>query len=221
MSSRVRSRLLQTMFHLLYTRLGFLHEVAGRTAYGPAWNGRRKHVIPTKRSRTLLDLGCGEGRLLSSIGVRQVFAVGVEPSRAMARRAGRRLATVVLATAQALPLQDGSVGHVVATYPGPWIIDPQTWDEIARVTEDGGRVDILLGGDIVRGRGSILRRRLLRLAYGGTNGTGHLPTLGNDQVIGEYVTKDDEWGTAVLWCGMRVSTKPERSSTDELDVRRN
>jgi len=126
---------------------------------------------------------------------------------------------VIQATAQALPLQAGSVGDVVATYPGPWIIDPLTWDEIARVTVIGASVQILLGGDVVRGRGAFLRKRLLRVAYGNSNAVDQLPTLGNDQIIGEYVWKEDNWGTALLWSGTREEAMPERSPTGEPEDR--
>jgi hypothetical protein len=137
------------------------------------------------------------------IETRQLFALGVEPSPVMARRATRRNVTVVQATSQALPIRSDSISHVVATYPGPWIADPRTWDEIARVTVPGASVEILLGGDIRRGRGSFIRSRLLRLAYGRGSEDGEMPVLGNALVTGEYVRHSDQWGTAILWEGAR------------------
>jgi hypothetical protein len=32
---------------------------------------------------------------------------------------------------------------VLATFPGPWITDPETWQEIERVLRPGGRVVVL------------------------------------------------------------------------------
>ncbi len=199
----MRRWLLQSAFELLYRRLGFLHETAGRVACGAAWDGRRRHVIPTVWSGTLLDVGCGEGRLLHSLDTRNVFGIGIEPSPVMAGRARRRHVSVIQATAQALPLQAGSVRHLVATYPGPWIVDPQTWDEIARVTEHGATIRVLLGGDIDRGRGAAFRSLLHRLAYGKSDATDNLPALGNQLIRGEYLWLDDEWGQAILWTGVR------------------
>lgn len=192
------------MFQLLYTRLGFLHEAVGRIVFGAAWNRRRLHVIPDDVSGRLLDLGCGEGRLLASIAGRQAQTIGIEPSTEMSRRAKRRGAHVIQATAQSLPLCSGTIRHVIATYPGPWILDQQTWAEIARVTTPDATIQILLGGDVSRGGGVILRRVLLRLAYGSGRGdVAHLPALGNRQIFGEYELVDDEWGQAIVWSGMR------------------
>lgn len=201
---RIRGRVLQLVFQLLYTRLGFLHEAAGRIAYGPAWNGRRLHVVPADPAGTLLDIGCGEGRLLRSITALHVFALGAEPSQTMVRRANQHGVSIVQATAQSLPVRSGAIQHVIATYPGPWIVDPLTWDELARVTTPGATVRVLLGGDITRGRRSLVRRRLLRLAYGGGGVRAEqLPPLGNEEVVGEYIFVEDEWGTAIVWSGIR------------------
>lgn len=204
-AARIRGRILQTIFQLLYTRLGFLHEVTGRVVYGSAWDGRRLHVLPADAAGRLLDIGCGEGRLLNAIAGHKQFAVGVDPSPEMTRRAHRRGVKVVRASAQFLPLLDDAVQHVIATYPGPWIFDAQTWEEIARVCAPGATVRILLGGDITGGRGAFIRSRLLRIAYGsGTVSSERLPMLGNEQVVGDYVVVEDTWGMAIVWSGNRV-----------------
>lgn len=218
MMTGIRRRVLEVIFGLLYRRLGFLHETAGRAIYGSAWDGRRRHVVPTDRNGVLLDVGCGEGRLLQTIHTHPLFALGVEPSPVMARRARRRNVAVVQATAQALPTRSGSVCHVIATYPGPWIADQRTWDEIARVTVPGASVQILLGGDIVRGRGSFVRSRLMRLAYGTTNANDQMPVLGNAQITGGYVHRDDRWGTAILWSGTRTVGSAERVGTEDSNA---
>ncbi|MDQ3548440.1 MAG: class I SAM-dependent methyltransferase [Chloroflexota bacterium] len=203
--SQTRARMLQGAFRLLYTRLGFLHEVVGGVVYGRAWNGRRRHVVPDELTGAVLDIGCGEGWLLASISNRGVQTLGIEPSERMSRRAFHRGARAIRAVAQSLPIRDGTIQHVIATYPGPWVIDPQTWAEIARVSAYSASVQILLGGDISRGRGAFVRSRLLRLAYGKRNGSlAQLPPLGNDRVVGGYALIEDEWGQAIVWSGVRV-----------------
>lgn len=203
---RARARLLQSLFQMLYTRLGVLHEPIGSLVFGAAWNGRRRHVVPSVRTGPMLDLGCGEGRLLRCLDAAGAFALGIEPSAQMSRRARQNGAAIVRATAQSLPLRDASVWHVVATYPGPWIGDPRTWDEIARVAAPGATVTVLLGGDVTRGRGAGARALLMRLAYGrDRTSTGALPRLGNALVTGDYATVDDSWGTTILWRGVRGS----------------
>jgi SAM-dependent methyltransferase len=211
--TRIRQTVLGLVFELLYTRLGFLHEATGQFVYGAAWHGRRRHVLPEGTVTTLLDLGCGEGRLLATRSIRNVFAIGIEPSRQMAGRATKRRVHVVRATAQALPIRNTSIDHVVATYPGPWIIDEATWDEIARVTRPGASVAILLGGDYSRGPWAFARRRLLRLAYGDTNPTATMPRLGHPLIDGDYLDVNDRWGSAILWRGLRSDTPKSATGT--------
>jgi len=201
---------LQRVFELLYTRLGFLHEATGRMVYGAAWDGRRRLVIPPDSPGILIDLGCGEGRLLRKVVAGGYFAVGIEPSRQMAERAARRDACVIQARSQAIPVRSSLVQSVVSTYPGPWIIEPDTWNEIARVTKPGATVTLLLGGDYKRGRWAAVRRRVLRLAYGNAGDTSAMPSLGHPLIEGAYQTIDDDWGTAILWSGIRREDEAER-----------
>ena len=204
-ASRIRGRILQVAFRLLYTRLGFLHEVVGDMAYGGAWNGRRCHVVPGRLAGTTLDIGCGDGRLLASIANQGVQTLGIEPSEQMSRRARRHGVRVIRADAQLLPLRTGTVQHVIATYPGPWVTDSRTWTEIARVSAPGASVRILLGGDISRGSGALVRSKLLQLAYGsGNDSLETMPAFGNDRVVGGYALIEDEWGQAIVWAGVRV-----------------
>jgi SAM-dependent methyltransferase len=212
--ARVRQAVLGVAFELLYTRLGFLHEATGQFVCGAAWNGRRRHVLPDMTATTVLDLGCGEGRFLASLSTTGSFALGIEPSRQMTARAARRGALVVRAAAQATPIMGGSIDHVVATYPGPWIVDQATWDEIARITRPGASIAILLGGDYERGRWAFVRRRLLRLAYGGTSSTATMPRLGHPSISGDYREVNDRWGTAILWHGVRRDRLESPASDD-------
>jgi SAM-dependent methyltransferase len=203
--SQVRGRLLRVTFGLLYDRLAFLHETTGRLAYGPAWDGRRRHVLRLDDAGPIMDVGCGEGKLLASLASMEALAFGIEPSATMARRARMDGLLVIQAAAQSLPVQDGKIQRVIVTYPGPWIIDRQSWEEIARVMAPGGTVAVLLGGDISRGRWSSVRRKVLQLAFGQSAGTsGHLPPMGNDSVTGDYFLVEDRWGQSVIWAGKRV-----------------
>jgi SAM-dependent methyltransferase len=206
--SGIRARLLRVTFGLLYDRLAFMHEATGRLVYGAAWDVRRRHVLQADETGPIVDLGCGEGRLLASLTRAETLAFGIEPSATMARRAREDGLLVIEATAQSLPLRSGAIQRVIATYPGPWILERQTWNEIARVMAPGGNVAVLLGGDIRRGRWSSIRRVMLRLAYGQSGSTvQYLPPMGNDSINGSYLLVDDEWGQAIVWEGRRVDTR--------------
>lgn len=207
----MRRAVLRAVFALLYGPLAFLHEVAGRVVAGSAWDGRRVALLDSIDNSPMLDIGCGEGRLLSEAASRGLTAFGVEPSRAMSRRASRRGATVMRARAQRLPVRDGSMSAVAVTYPGPWITDPRTWAEIERIARPGASVSVLLGGQPARRQANRFRRGLLRVAYGsagpsGTISVSDLPPLGvaNGRIAGEYAVEPDEWGTALIWRGRLV-----------------
>jgi SAM-dependent methyltransferase len=152
----------------------------------------------------VIDIGCGEGILASQLSLQGASVAGIEPSATMARRAARRGVTVVRATAQRLPLASGCASHVICTYPGPWIASRETWSEIARVTEAGGAVSILLGGDLSGSSPLSPRRLLTRIAYGGVDFDQRLlPELGHQHVDGRYVELADRWGVALIWTGTR------------------
>jgi SAM-dependent methyltransferase len=207
MFASLRTRLLQRAFNVLYARAAGVHEVAGRALFGPAWSARRDDVVGTLPLGLTLDIGCGDGRLMQTLTERGYPAVGLEPSSQMVNRTSKRGCRVVRGVAQAMPFRRSVFLNVVATYPGPWILDAVTWDEIARVMRPGASVRILLGGSTERGPGSGLRRIMQRIAYGAQrNGRSvlDLPVLGNAAVVGDYRTVRDRWGEAWCWCGTRV-----------------
>lgn len=203
----LRSRVLRKLFELLYDPLVFLHEPAGVCLFGPSWRGRRTRLVQGLPERgTLVDLGCGAGHLLAVLSRRQGLAIGIEPSARMAHRATKRGQAVVMARAEALPLPDAIATVIVASYPGPWIMDPRTWDEIARVATSGAQVRILIGGTVTRGPLAFVRPRLIRLVYGQephieTGMT--VPGLGHPSIEGRLYAREDEWGEAFIWEGVR------------------
>lgn len=204
-----RRRLLQAIFSLLYGPLAPVHEGVGTVAFGAAWPRRRMAILDRlgEISGVLLDLGCGDGRLLAEARRRGIKAVGLEPSRAMSRGARRRGDAVVRGSASHIPLRTGSITVLCSTYPGPWIAEPATWREIGRVVRPGGRVVILLGGTVERGRMGRLRSFGGALVYGARGEPptlDALPKLGDDAVHGGWETAEDAWGTVITWEGTRV-----------------
>lgn len=201
-----RARVLQAVFSWLYGPLAWLHEPAGRILFGAAWHGRRLALLDRSADQhgPLLDIGCGDGRLLRAAQHGRERAFGLEPSGAAALRAHRSGAHVVRALAQRMPFKHESFAVIVCSYPGPWIADPQVWDEIARVARPGASVIILLGGTYERGRFAWLRRLMVRVAYGAVpkdDGRFTQPELGNATVTGAFVSLPDQWGAAQYWQG--------------------
>lgn len=93
---------------------------------------------------SVLDVGCGTGRLLRKAGERWPKArlIGVDPAEGMVKNARRLVpgATFYVAMAESLPLPDASVDLVLSTTSfHHWLDQRQGISEIARVLRPGGR----------------------------------------------------------------------------------
>ena len=89
----------------------------------------------------VLDLGAGTGRLTRELTRRFAAVVAVEPDDEM--RALIDCGTVLGGTAEAIPLEDGSVDCVFAGEAFHWFDAPRAIAEIARVLAPGGGLAIV------------------------------------------------------------------------------
>ncbi|MEU3723193.1 class I SAM-dependent methyltransferase [Streptomyces sp. NPDC031705] len=99
------------------------------------------------RPRTVLDIGCGTGKLLEEAGSRWPGArlYGIDPADRMVEIARRRLpgAELAVGRAERLPLPDASVDLVVSTTAfGHWSDAAAGLREVRRVLSPGGSVMI-------------------------------------------------------------------------------
>jgi SAM-dependent methyltransferase len=97
------------------------------------------------RPRRVLDVGAGTGKLTRPLLARRVEVVAVEPAAAMRRTLERTApgAEIFDATAEALPLADGSVDAVVAGQAFHWFATPAALAEFARVLTPAGRLGLI------------------------------------------------------------------------------
>jgi ubiquinone/menaquinone biosynthesis C-methylase UbiE len=102
------------------------------------------HAVPSGiRPESILDIGCGTGRLLRKAHLRWPAAhlIGVDPAEGMVKEA-RRLTTEAqfyVSLAESLPLQDGSVDLVLSTTSfHHWQDQPQAVRQVARVLRPAG-----------------------------------------------------------------------------------
>ncbi|MGO8950790.1 MAG: class I SAM-dependent methyltransferase [Ktedonobacterales bacterium] len=98
-------------------------------------------TLPTPA--TLLDVGCGTGRLLRAAAARWPDAqlIGVDPAQGMAEEAQRLTpgATIRRGLAESLPVPDASVDLAVSTMSSHhWRDQAKGMSEIARVLRPGG-----------------------------------------------------------------------------------
>ena len=98
-------------------------------------------VLPTDPS-LVLDLGAGTGRLTERLLDLGVEVVAVEPDAAM-RAHVPAAARAIDGTAEAIPLDDGSVDAVVVGTAFHWFDVPRAMAEIHRVLRPGGTVGLL------------------------------------------------------------------------------
>ncbi len=123
-------------------------------AAGVSWGCWRRwvrhvaHAIPI--GSRVLELGYGPGHLQVTLAHQGRLVYGADASLPMARRATRRLRQrghiprLVVARAQALPFPNGAFDALVATFPTPYIVAPETVREAARVLRPRGRIYLLL-----------------------------------------------------------------------------
>ena len=93
----------------------------------------------------VVDVGAGTGRLTGALAARGADVVAVEPVAAMRDRlvAAVPAARAVEATAEALPVADGSAAAVVAGQAFHWFANDATLAEFHRVLRPGGRLGLI------------------------------------------------------------------------------
>jgi ubiquinone/menaquinone biosynthesis C-methylase UbiE len=92
----------------------------------------------------VLELGCGTGHLQVSLAQHSIWSIGLDRSPAMLAQARRRTSRLMRADSRAIPCADQTFHTVIASFPAPYIAEPNTLDEVARVLRPDGQLVILL-----------------------------------------------------------------------------
>ena len=159
--------LLQVFFHWLYHGGAWAYDGVAALASMGRWTRWVTRVLDQVEGTWVLELGHGPGHLLAAMARQGLRPVGLDPSPAMGQRARRRTGSsvpLVRGRAQALPFRDEVFDTVVATFPAPFIRDPRTWQEAARVLRPGGRVVVVFAAQPPPSLLGVLWRWLYRLA---------------------------------------------------------
>lgn len=147
--------LIKLGFHLLYHQLAFTYDaVAWLVSLGqwPAW---RRLSLQFVGDGPILELAYGTGGLFADMQQAGYRPVGIDLSPYMARLTRGRLRRFGLplplsrARAQQLPFPGSHFGSVIATFPTPYIFEPETLAEVARVLRPQGRLIVVMEGHLL------------------------------------------------------------------------
>lgn len=121
-----------------YGRVGaFVHRLAG---------GVVEWLSPQAGER-ILDLGCGDGQLTERLASTGALVTGVDASAAMVTAARARGIDAIEASAEQLPLPDGSFDAVFSNAALHWVRNQDAMlGEVHRVLRPGGRFVAEMGG---------------------------------------------------------------------------
>ena len=207
-------RLVALGFRLLYHELAWAYDgVAWGVSLGQ-WQTWVRTALPHVEGEQVLELGHGPGHLLVALAEHGFHPVGLDPSPQMGRLAARRLARagrqvpLVRGLAQALPFPDQSFDSVVATFPTPYIVAPETLNQVGRVLRPGGRLVVVTGARL-HGRGWLVRWIEWLYAVTGqrdspADGAHWSAALETAGLEGQARQVTLEHSTVLLWVGRRT-----------------
>lgn len=149
-----RRRFLKLGFYLLYNPLAFTYDVVAAAVSMGQWQTWARTALDWVRGPRVLELGHGPGHLLIALARSGRKPIGLDLSPNMIAQAQRRIRRTGLSIpqvrcrVQALPFRSGAFDSVVATFPTEYIADAATAHEVARVTNERGRLVVVLGAQL-------------------------------------------------------------------------
>ncbi len=208
---RARVTPARRVFGVLYGVLAPAYDYVSNFFFAGQWTVWQRYALDFARGQALLEIGYGTGDLVLEMCRRGYRPCGVDASWRMRRIAHRKLhhrachATLLVGDAASLPFIDGSFATVISTFPSEYILDPAVWSEARRVLRPGGRMVVVLSGELTPyDRRSRLLIRFHRFVYRASR---HMPPLDHFQFPGfrvAYARRGDERGAAHLVVAERV-----------------
>ncbi len=141
--------LLGKFFNLLYHQLSWTYDFVSTTVSLGMWTDWIFTIIPYLSKQRILELGHGTGHLQNVLLHKNKQIVGIDLSSQMGRICAKKLKNqnlqpkLVNGKAQHLPFQKSSFDQVVATFPTPYVLAPETIKEVHRVLIPGGEFFII------------------------------------------------------------------------------
>ena len=156
MTEPLPRRVVKLGFHLLYHQFAFTYDaVAWWVSLGqwPAWT---RTALKRVRGPRVLEIGHGPGHLLIALarsGTLRPIGIDLSPDMIRLARKNIQQARVnvpqVQCRVQALPFRAGTFDSVVSTFPTDYIVDRATLREVQRVTNERGRLIVVVGAQLI------------------------------------------------------------------------
>jgi len=150
---------------LLYHQLAWAYDLVAWVVSFGYWSRWRMDALNYLKKGSVLEMGFGTGSLLIALTELGWDVTGLELSPAMQRVTRRKLerkgldARRVLANAGSIPFYECAFMNILSTFPSNYIAQEETFREVRRVLDNGGRW-LILGMSVEFKRG--LKRRLTR-----------------------------------------------------------
>ena len=123
----------------LYNELAWVYDLVSWLVSLGNWDTVRKWALEYTIGSRMLEIGFGTGELLIALARQQIQVVGLDRSPAMQRVARRKLRRrgvsipLVEGLTQAAPFASQSFDTILATYPAGYLLESETWQELARL----------------------------------------------------------------------------------------
>lgn len=147
-------RAIRLALWVLYNPLAWAYDGVSRVVSLGLWRNWQRAALDELRGTRILELAFGTGNLLLDLYDHGYRPIGLDRSAGMAHIARRKLRLaarpVLLAQGQAqqMPFADASFDTVVCTFPAEFIVQPDTFREIARVLSPVGRAVVVIGAHL-------------------------------------------------------------------------
>jgi ubiquinone/menaquinone biosynthesis C-methylase UbiE len=155
MTDSLHRRFVKLGFHLLYHQFAFTYDVVAWAVSLGQWKAWARTALKRVRGNRILEIGHGPGHLLIALARSGRQPIGIDLSPEMIRQAQWRLrheklnVPQVRCRVQALPFRSGTFDSVVSTFPTDYIAEAATVSEVQRVTNERGRLIVVMGAQLI------------------------------------------------------------------------
>jgi ubiquinone/menaquinone biosynthesis C-methylase UbiE len=142
-------------FQLLYHQFAFTYDAVAWFVSLGQWQAWGRTALKRVRGQRVLEIGHGPGHLLIALARSGRHSIGIDLSPQMIRLAQRNIRQAgvnvpqVQCRAQALPFRSGTFDSTVSTFPTDYIANPTTLREVQRVTNEQGRLIVVVGAQLI------------------------------------------------------------------------